>query len=83
MKIYTAHLYKCYFDIDLKRALLDTLREFKDVLHGHTPRCQNLIAVSHASTQHREGTWPTKQASRNFKPELEVQIKQKLQKLWI
>lgn len=66
----------------MKQALLDLLREFKDVLRLHE-RCLDLIhSWLRINSISKKGTRPVKKALKDFKSELAVKIKQEIDKLF-
>lgn len=68
--------------VETRQAILDLSQELKDGFtwtYAEMPRL-DLQLVTH-KLNNKEGTRVVKQISRNFKLELEVQIKQKIQKL--
>lgn len=67
---------------ELQDGVLALLREYQDVFawtYGEMPRL-DLRLVTHKLNV-KVGTTPVKQAPRYFRPELEIQIKQEIQKL--
>ncbi|XP_059658393.1 uncharacterized protein LOC132304673 [Cornus florida] len=65
-----------------KTALIEVLKEFSDVFawtYDEVPGLNPQIVAHHLNI--RPGTRPVKQAQRNFRPELELQIKEEVQRL--